>query len=208
MLAHEIMSSPVVTTVPDMPIKDAIRLLDRHDITAMPVIDDRERLVGIISEADLLRGEIVRDPRAHARPLAEDASARPSVIGDVMTVGVLAVHESTDASDIARLMLDTGVKSIPVTRGQRVVGIVSRRDLIRALASDDRRIEKSIDGLLTEAGLEGWHAQVTDGDVTLVGGGSDRDARIAAILARTVPGVAQVRAPSDPERVDLPRHVE
>lgn len=208
MLAHEIMSSPVVTTVPDMPIKEAIRLLDKHDITAMPVIDERDRLVGIISEADLLRGEIVRDPRAHARPVTDDTGMRPSVVAEVMTVGVLAVHESTDASDIARLMLDTGVKSIPVTRGQRVVGIVSRRDLIRALASDDRRIEKSIDGLLTEAGLEGWHAQVAEGEVTLVGAGSDRDARIAAILARTVPGVGEVRTPSDPQRVDLPRHVE
>ncbi|HSI92057.1 MAG TPA: CBS domain-containing protein, partial [Jiangellaceae bacterium] len=69
MLAHEIMTSPVVTVEPDLPLKDAIRMLDKHDITAMPVLDDRERLVGIISEADLLRSEIVSDPRAHARPV-------------------------------------------------------------------------------------------------------------------------------------------
>jgi CBS domain-containing protein len=208
MLAHEIMTSPVVTVEPDLPLKDAIRMLDKHDITAMPVIDEQQRLIGIVSEADFLRGEIVPDPRAHARPVADEVPARPDTVGEVMTVGVLAVHESTDASDIARLMLETGVKSIPVTRGRRVVGIVSRRDLIRALASDDSRIEASIDGLLTEAGLEGWRALVTDGEVTLIGEGSGRDARIATILARTVPGVSSVRAPDDPEQVDLPKHVD
>lgn len=208
MLAHEIMTSPVITASRELPVKDAIRLLDKHDITAMPIVDERERLIGIISEADLLRGEILRDPRAHARPVDDDDVPPAATVSDVMTVGVLAVHESTDASDIARLMLDTGCKSIPVTRGQRVVGIVSRRDLIRALASDDNRIEASIEGLLAEAGLMGWRAHVHDGQVTLTGEGSSKDARIAAILARTVPGVGHVVTPGDPQQVDLPRHVE
>jgi len=66
MLAREIMTSPVITVEPDMPIRDAMRVLDRHDITAVPVVDEDERLVGIVSEADLLRGGITPDPRALA----------------------------------------------------------------------------------------------------------------------------------------------
>jgi CBS domain-containing protein len=197
------MTSPPITAVPYHTVKEAIRALDRHEITALPVVDERQRLVGIVSEADLLRGELISDPRAHARTPDEDHEASPKTVADVMTTGVLAVHESTDAADIARLMLDTGVKSIPVVRGQRVVGIVSRRDLIRVLAVSDERIQDEIHRLLAEAGLDGWTAAVTDGHVELSGHGSDRDARVAAILARTVAGVSGVHGPRDPRHEAL-----
>ena len=197
------MTSPPITAVPDQTIKEAVRALDRHEITALPVVDERHRLVGIVSEADLLRGELISDPRAHARTTDDELETPSKTVGDVMTTGVLAVHESTDAADIARLMLDTGVKSIPVVRGQRVVGIVSRRDLIRVLAVSDERIQDEIQRLLTEAGLEGWTASVTDGHVELAGNGSDRDARVAAILARTVAGVSGVHGPRDPRHEPL-----
>lgn len=206
MLAHEIMTSPVVTAQADMSVTDAIKLLDKHDITALPVLDARDRLIGIVSEADLLRGRIFRDPRAQVRPLEAEADGpADDTVGTVMTPGVLAVHESTDTSDIARLMLDTGIKSVPVTRGQRVVGIVSRRDLIRALASDDQQIEDAIHALFTEAGLNDWSVKVLDGHVRLIGDGPASEARVAAILARTVAGVGRVQAPGDAERVELPR---
>lgn len=204
MLAHEIMTSPPITAVADLSIKDAIRLLDRHEITALPVVDEQERLVGIVSEADLIRDELVRDPRAHARAGDGEAEPSPKTVADVMTTGVLAVHESTDAADMARLMLDTGVKSIPVVHGQRVVGIVSRRDLIRVLAVTDDRIRDEIHELFAEAGLEGWTATVTDGHVELSGHGSGRDARVAAILARTVGGVSRVHGPRDARQEPLP----
>lgn len=204
-LAHEIMTSPPITAAADLSIKDAIRLLDRHEITALPVIDEQERLVGIVSEADLLRNELVRDPRAHARADGEEVEPSPKTVADVMTTGVLAVHESTDAADIARLMLDTGVKSIPVVHGQRVVGIVSRRDLIRVLAVTDDRIRDEIHELFAEAGLQGWTAAVTDGQVELSGHGSERDAKVVAILARTVAGVSRVHGPHDARQEPLPR---
>jgi CBS domain-containing protein len=111
MLAREIMTSPVVTAHPELSSKDAIRLLERHDITAVPVVDDRKRLIGIASATDLL-------------------PEHGDTIADVMTLGVLTAHESTDAAAVARLMLDTGVKDIPVVRGTQVVGIISRRDLV------------------------------------------------------------------------------
>lgn len=203
MLAREIMTSPPITATPDQTVKEAIRTLDRHEITALPVVDERHRLVGIVSEADLLRGELISDPRAHVGTAVDDSEAAPKTVADVMTTGVLAVHESTDAADIARLMLDTGVKSIPVVHGQRVVGIVSRRDLIRVLAVSDDRIQEEIQRLFAEAGLDGWTATVAEGHVEVAGSGSERDARIAAILARTVAGVSAVRSSRDPRHESL-----
>lgn len=192
MLAREIMTSPVVTAEPDLGIKDAARLLDRNEITALPVVDEQQRLVGIVSEADLLRGEVATDPRGHARPVDDDQE-RAAKVSDVMTLGVITVNENTDAADIARLMLDTAVKSIPVTHGARVVGVVSRRDLIRVIATRDDLIEGEIRQLFADAGIKGWDVEVTDGEARLTGSGSADDARIAAVLARTVAGVARVR---------------
>lgn len=203
MLAREIMTSPVVTVEPDLSIRDAMRVLDRHDITAAPVVDEQERLVGIVSEADLLRSGMAQDPRAHARPLEEQGETAGTTVADVMTAGVLTVREGTDASDIARMMMDTGVKSVPVTHAQHVVGMVSRRDLIRALASTDDRIADDIKRLFDEAGVTGWRAEVEDGRVRIVGQGSARDARLATALARTVTGVSEVHAPDDAEQVAL-----
>ena len=202
MLAREVLTSPVVTVGPDATIKDAMRMLDRHDITSLPVVDDDERLVGLVSEADLLRGEVLEDPRAHARPFAERREPPAATVADVMTRHVVTTHEGGDASDIARLMLDSGVKSIPVVHGQHVIGIVSRRDLIRVLAATDEQIRDEIRSLLAEAGLGGWTASVADGEVELVGQGSPREIRIVEILARTVAGVRGVNLPADPPRHD------
>jgi CBS domain-containing protein len=201
MLALEIMTSPVVTASPDLPIKAAIQLLDRHDITAVPIVDDQQRLIGIVSEADLLRDSLATDPRAHVQPTDEQPADAAATVADAMTVGVLTVHENADAAAVARLMLDSGVKSIPVTRASHVVGIISRRDLIRSLAATDDQIRAEVDRLLTEAGLGSWTAEVNDGTVQLFGSGSERDVRIAMILARTVSGVSRVHAPGDVEHV-------
>jgi CBS-domain-containing membrane protein len=191
MLAREVMTSPVVSIGPEASVKDAVRLLDRHDITALPVIDDRDRLVGIVSEADVLLGEVSPDPRAHVRPV-RDLPEAAATVADVMTRAVMTVHKGADVADIAQLMLDTGVKSVPVTDGHQVVGIVSRRDLIHALARADDRIQAEIQDLFTEAGLVGWTVWVDDSEVQLAGHGSERDSRIATILARTVRGVGDV----------------
>jgi len=191
MLAREVMTSPVVSIGPEASVKDAVRLLDRHDITALPVIDDRDRLVGIVSEADVLLGEVSPDPRAHVRPV-RDLPEAAATVADVMTRAVMTVHKGADVADIAQLMLETGVKSVPVTHGHQVVGIVSRRDLIHALARSDDRIQAEIQDLFTEAGLAGWTVWVDDSEVQLAGHGSERDTRIAMILAHTVPGVGDV----------------
>ena len=176
MLVREVMTSPVVSVGEEEPLTAVVRLLDHNDITAVPVVDDERRLVGIVSEADILRAERFSD----------------DVVADVMTRRVLSVRGGADVADVADLMVRTGVKSLPVTRGSVVVGIVSRRDVVHVLAASDDRIQVEIHDLLMAAGLKAWTAAVDDGRVALIGEGDNREAGTAMSLARTVTGVAEV----------------
>ena len=213
MLVGELMTRSVVTTSPETSIRDAIRRLNRHNITAMPVLDDDNRLVGIVSEADLLRDAVVDDPRSSARPRETWVEPPPSTVADVMSQHVVSVAENADVAYAARLMLETGVKSIPVVHEDLVVGMVSRRDLIHALATTDDRIKQQMESLLLEAELPEWKVSVDDGNVVLAGPDDARDAKVAETLARTVPGVTAVRvatadgepvAVRGPQRSELP----
>jgi predicted transcriptional regulator len=109
----------------------------------MPVVDEQGIMIGIVSEADLLeRGASAGQTGGLLRQFADDvASAGTYVranarrVTDVMTKPVICVEEDTPLSEVARLMLDTGIKRVPVRRGQSVVGMVSRIDLVRAMIS-------------------------------------------------------------------------
>ncbi|TMF00511.1 MAG: CBS domain-containing protein [Chloroflexi bacterium] len=125
MKVTEIMSSPVITASPSTPVKEAARLLVEHGISALPVLDAKEALVGIVSEADLEPMQTRRDPRSSL------------TVGEVMTHSVLSLSASTEVSQAARSLLEAGVKRMPVVRGRRVIGIVSRRDLMRVIAWRD-----------------------------------------------------------------------
>jgi CBS-domain-containing membrane protein len=188
--AGELMTRQIVTISPEATIKEAIRQLNKHGITSMPVVDDENRLVGVVSEADLLREEIVDDGPARPDSWPEPT---PPTVGDVMTTHVLSVSERVEAVDIARVMLETGVKSVPVIRDSTVIGVVSRSDIINALATNDERIRDEAQKLLAEAGLPGWSVAVDDGEVVLTGPDGSHDGRIAEILTQTVTGVTAVR---------------
>lgn len=195
MLVQEVMTAPVVTVPHTWTVKQAVRLLYEKDITAAPVVDDNERMVGIISEMDLLRGEFQADPRAYLRPVALP-DARPAVsVEEVMTPNVKTVREKTDVLELVELMVTTGVKSVPVMRGDDLVGIVSRRDLMGILAYGDDRIRDDVLTALQELSAETADFDVTvrNGVVELHGGDKgDNAARIAELIARTVPGVTGV----------------
>ena len=106
-----------------MPVKDAARLLVAHGISALPVLDATGALAGIVSETDLMPAQTRPDSR----------SGR--TVGEVMTRPVLTLSAGTEVSRAARTLLDAGVQRMPVVRGRHVIGIVSRRDLIRVIAS-------------------------------------------------------------------------
>jgi CBS domain-containing protein len=194
MLVREVMTPRPLTVHPGTETKTALRLLDRHAVTSMPVVDGRRRIVGVVSEADLVREALPPDPRAHMIPPAEDPRpARPHTVGEVMNRHPVTVHGDADLSDAVEMMTSTAVKSLPVVDGRgRVVGMVSRRDVVHLLARDDERIERQVDELFREAGVD-WLVRVDDGTVT-VEGPDDRSSRaIATSLAATVAGVTDVR---------------
>ncbi|MEV7804434.1 CBS domain-containing protein [Microbispora sp. NPDC088329] len=196
MLVHEIMTTPVVTVRRTATIKQAVRLLYEQDITAAPVVDAAGRMVGIVSEMDLLRGEFGTSPRAFLRPEAPRAGRPTALVEEVMTPRVATVGDGADTTDLIELMITTGVKSVPVVRDDELVGIVSRRDLMGLLAQGDERIRDDVLAALRDcADTASFGAAVRDGVVELYGPGDERSARIAELVARTVPGVADVVFP-------------
>jgi CBS domain-containing protein len=198
MRVSDVMSSPVVAVAPDAHPKEVADLLVRHEISAVPVVDGDE-LVGIVSEADLIPLELAPDPRAHLAPVREPPARVPRVVAEVMTREVVALPERADAAEAGRLMLERGVKSIPVVRGRRVVGIVARRDLLRVLARGDEDIAGDLRALLEEelGPPSPYRVAVRDGVVELTGPPDPTTRRLATLLVRGVPGVVDIRFPEE-----------
>lgn len=144
MRARDVMSSPVVTVTAGTTVKCAASLLVSHGFTALPVVDEDGRLIGIVTEADLVRDRFPRDPRycpACGGGLLGADSASPvltSTVGEVMTTPVVGMGAGTDVVDLVTAMLEEPVRSIPIVDGSTVIGIVTRRDLLRVLAGDDQ----------------------------------------------------------------------
>ncbi|MSP48750.1 MAG: CBS domain-containing protein [Alphaproteobacteria bacterium] len=164
MRAVDVMSINVCTAGPDTPINEiALKLCDRN-ISALPVVDTENRVVGIVSEGDLMRRiEFGTDRRSwwldlfsSNETLAMDyVKTHGRTAKDVMTRPAIVVEESTELTDIARLLDARRIKRVPVVKDGKVVGIVSRADIVRGLivaaktwgkprAVDDDRIRTAI----------------------------------------------------------------
>jgi CBS domain-containing protein len=192
------MTTDVVTTTPQESVKAVTQRLLERRVAALPVVDDEGRLVGIVSELDMLRLRVPPDPRAHLFPQSQPDAPAPRTVDEVMTRDVYALPHSADAAAFASLMLESGVKSVPVVRGELLVGIVGRRDLLRLLARDDEAIRGEIEELLASDGvLSGWRAEVDDGEVTLTGSGAPDSSDAAQRLVRAVPGVVRTHVRGD-----------
>lgn len=197
MRARDIMTCPVYTVRPDTSIEQAAALLAEHGFAAAPVVDDERVLVGIVSEADLIRYRVPADPTAHLwREAAEEHAARPHLVSDVMTHTVLTAYPDTDVADIAHQMLEQSVRSIPVLDQSEVVGIVSRRDILRTVIRTDDVVASEVQRRLDQyaVGRRRWTATVEDGVVKVSGNFEDEvERQVIAALSRTVPGVTEVR---------------
>lgn len=192
MLVREVMSSPAVTVLATARVKDAIQLLEQSSIAAMPVVDDEGRLVGVLSEADVIREMVVPDQRAHERPVRLTAPPFTCRVADIMSNHPLTVAGNTELATAAELMTSTVVKSLPVVDEDVVVGVISRRDIIRLLSREDSRIEAEVDELLRQAGQD-WLVDVTDGIALVDGPADERERVLARVLTCSVPGVIGVR---------------
>jgi len=192
MLVREIMTSPAYSVREDAPIEEALKLMATSRVTGLPVVDGGGRVVGIISEADLLKADLEPDPRAHIRPAPPTSGLMPSTVGQVMTVHPHTVREDSDVAELAHTFASTSWKSVPVVRGDQLLGVVSRSDVIRAITRPDKEIAAEISRTLAETGLTGLHVEVTVGVAHLTGSASDRERSAASSIAQSVIGVRRV----------------
>jgi len=192
MLVRELMTPNPLTVLSVTPVKTALRLLAENHITSMPVLDRAGRLIGVVSEADLIRDLVGPDARAHELPLEHVADASPKVVADVMSAHPVEVRPDDDVAVAVELMTTTAVKSLPVVSRGIVVGMLSRGDVVRVMAKTDRQIALEVDTLLESVGLGDWIADVSDGHVSLSGPASSEGRAVAEIVASTIPGVVRV----------------
>ena len=201
MLARDVMTREVVTVGPDTSAKYAAELMAEHGFAAVPVVDGDNQLVGIVAEADVLADRLPPDPRLHLRRDEPDEDRPPPLlVRGVMTGGVRTVDATSDVSDIARLLVDDRLRSVPVLEHGRLAGIVSRRDLLRALVRPDEVLRldvlRLVEGYTGDLGC--WDVEVTEGVATIrrTEGAPDVspevEERALRTLAHTVAGVIGV----------------
>jgi len=186
MRAMDVMTTDVISVDPNTTIRDLATLLAERGISGAPVIDSSGQLVGIVSEGDLLHRAEIGTAHRHrerrrswwldhfaAESAREYIKSHGGTVKDVMTRDVVSVTEDTDLGDVATLLEARRVKRVPVMRDGKVVGIISRANLVRALGAtkgalpregegDDRTIRAR---LLGELGHEDWATRIWPEDI-------------------------------------------
>ncbi|MGH7032077.1 MAG: CBS domain-containing protein [Stellaceae bacterium] len=222
MRAMDVMTTPVITVDPETTVRDLAKLLSERSISGVPVCEGGDRLVGIVSEGDLLhRVETGTERRLQKRRswwldslAAEEAAARDYVkahgqrVRDIMSREVISVADTTDLAEVAMLLETRLIKRVPVVRDGKLVGIISRANLVRALATtssapaivadaDDRTIrERLLQTLRGQRWANVWAADIMVRDKVVHVWLSDdqppaeRDA--LRVAAENIPGVRRV----------------
>ena len=217
MKVKDIMTSPVLSVESESPISQAIQLMLEKRISGLPVLDGQGRLVGIVTEGDFLRRTETGTQRRRSRWLEfligpgrladEYTRSHGRKVIDVMTPDPVTINEQTSLEQVVQIMEKHRIKRLPVLREQKLVGIVSRANLLHALAgvaSDIKPVTTSDEAireqLLAELGRQSWapaaliNAIVKQGVVELWGTITDERERQASIVAaENVPGVKGVR---------------
>ncbi len=217
MRAAQVMSPGILTISAKASVFDAAELLVGAGVSAMPVVDGTGRIVGIVSEADLMRrAEIGTEPRKSwfQRFFADDATTAAEYVSlharrvrDVMTSPVITVQEDALVGDVADLMAKHKVKRVPVLRGDVAVGVVSRSNLLQALLSrepeatasrsSDDEIRRDVEAVVAKQPWSSpWPANiVVNAGVVHLWGMVPSDAASSAyrVAAENVPGVKKVK---------------
>jgi CBS domain-containing protein len=215
MRAQQVMTTPVITVRTDTTILEAAEIMLHWHISGLPVVDESGILVGIVSEGDFIRRSELGTQRKRGRWLrffvgpnkvaSEFVLEHGRKVGEIMTPDPIAVEEDSSLDEIVLLMERKNIKRLPVMRGDRLVGIVTRANLLQALASlarivpnstiDDDHIREAIVASLekTDWGPNGLSIVVRNGIVQLSGIIVNFDARQATIVvAENTPGVREV----------------
>jgi CBS domain-containing protein len=202
----ELMTPRVLTVTADTPLKHVALLLVEHGISGVPVVDDDGHVVGVVSEGDVLTKERGSQPGPEGfvgwllgdvmKETHRKLAARTA--GEAMSAPAITIEAWRPPASAAGLMIQHGVKRLPVLRNGKLVGILSRADLVRAFTRTDAEIEREIRDDLLLGSL--WispndvEVRVQDGDVTLTG--SVETPLVAELLPRQVervPGVLSVQ---------------
>lgn len=217
MRASDVMTTGVVTVSLDTNVRDVAGLLLEQRISAVPVVDSAGKLAGIVSEGDLIhRHEAETERKAHwwhaITESGQDAAiaytrAHGRKAGDVMTREVVSVTSETPLDEIASLLDKHRIKRVPVVEGDRLVGVVSRSNLLQALlkataestgggeAVDDQSIRRAVVDEIrsNELGATEVNVVVVDGVVSLWGTvESDAERRALKVAAENTAGVRDV----------------
>ena len=217
MKASEVMRKEIVTVTPRTAISDAVRLMLDHRISGLPVIDESGAVAGMVTEGDLLRqvelGTEKRVPAWRAWLMASGRDARDFVlshgrqVGEIMTAPVVWVAPDADLTEVVALMESHRIKRVPVLDGGRLVGMVARADLLRALelllpraavspvadAELRHRVLTSLEAQPWVRGDTSVEVRVKDGIVELAGVVTDQRERAAIrVVAENTPGVRGV----------------
>ncbi len=217
MIAFDIMTREVVTVGPDTDVSDIVAAMLKHRISAVPVVRDGA-VVGIISEGDLLRRAETGTEAKRSRWLeiftptqtlaADYVRSHARKASEIMTEGVVTVAFDAPIAEIARVLETRGIKRVPVVQGGKLVGIVSRANLLQALASrldpppaaaraDDRQIH---DALHAEIRKQSWGPLLVQCNLVVEAGvvhiwgtmASESDRKAVIVAAENTPGVKQV----------------
>ena len=227
MIAADVMTPDVICAAPETPLPELVRLMLDNRISALPIVEDG-RIVGIVSEGDLLhRAETGTESRPSRwlelvtstdRLAADYTRTHGRKAGEIMTRDVVTVADTTPIAEVAHLLEARRIKRVPVTRDGRLVGIVSRRNLLQALATSlspppiTCGRQEHPRSLLCELRRQAWaggpgsiNAVVADGVVHLWGVAPDETLRQAiVVVAENIPGVRAVEDHMDRKRVNDP----
>jgi CBS domain-containing protein len=211
-LVKDLMTTPVVTVGPATPFKEIAARLVQHKVSAVPVVDDAGLVLGVVSEADLLLKEEHPDPDADLpllwtkRRRAEHDKAAATIARDLMTVAVISISPDATVPEAARRMHTAAVKRLPVVdeRG-RLVGIISRADMLKVFDRSDNAIRREIldDVIVGEFMMDPnrFFIQVHQGVAVLEGRVERRS--LLPLLVRAVRGVEGVVQVEDRLAYDL-----
>jgi CBS domain-containing protein len=199
------MTTDVLTVRPSMPLKEAAALLAEHRISGLPVVDDERRVLGVLSEGDILYKETgakdkpgLIDRLLSVPPVGFDLKLAAKTVGEAMSAPALTIGPRRPVTEAASTMIDEGVNRLPVIDDEeRLIGIITRADLVRAFVRSDAEIEKEIREDVFHRTLwlepELLQLEVSGGEVRLSGQVETRtDAELIPTFVQRVPGVVSV----------------
>ena len=215
MKARDVMVSPVITVKPYSSVREVAKLFLERQISAVPVVDDQGKLIGMVSEGDLMHRSEAGTERKRSwwlRLMAGDDSlaadyikAHARKVADVMTRNVITATPDTSLGEIATLLETNSIKRVPIMKDDQLVGIVSRANLVQAVASAPKELEIPLsdsvirDKLLAHLKTQPWthtgllNVTVNDGVVNIWGiTNSETERKAIRIAAETTPGVRNV----------------